>query len=259
DRKIFDTVELLTGWQDINSITRNNYLMSKEELYMCGRYTLTVDKETLSERFGCSFIVPDYRPRYNAAPTQSMPVVLQELGQRNIMMMRWGMIPRWAKDSQMGSKLINARIETVAEKPAFRDSFQKRRCIIPADGYYEWLRLGQTKQPMRIVLKSRELFGFAGLWDNWIDGEGKSLFTFSIITTAAIGSVRHIHHRMPLILTKEDEAVWLQEGLKIPPVEAVSCLTRIKSLDNINAYPVGSLVNSPAYDNPELIIPARDF
>ncbi|MDD2621253.1 MAG: SOS response-associated peptidase, partial [Syntrophomonadaceae bacterium] len=136
---------------------------------MCGRYTLTVDKETLSERFGCSFIVPDYRPRYNAAPTQSMPVVLQELGQRNIMMMRWGMIPRWAKDSQMGSKLINARIETVAEKPAFRDSFQKRRCIIPADGYYEWLRLGQTKQPMRIVLKSRELFGFAGLWDNWID------------------------------------------------------------------------------------------
>lgn len=226
---------------------------------MCGRYTLTVDKETLSERFGCSYIVPDYRPRYNAAPMQSMPVVLQELGQRNIMMMKWGMIPRWAKDLRMGSKLINARMETVAEKPAFRDSFQKRRCIIPADGYYEWLKLGQTKQPMRIVLKSRELFGFAGLWDNWIDGEGNSLFTFSIITTAAIGSVRHIHQRMPLILSKEDEAVWLQEGLKISPADAVSCLTRIRRLDNIEAYAVDALVNSPAYDSPELITPTKDF
>ncbi|MDD3268406.1 MAG: SOS response-associated peptidase [Syntrophomonadaceae bacterium] len=225
---------------------------------MCGRYTLTVNRDHLSERFGCPLIVPDYRPRYNAAPMQLMPVVFEEQGQRKMMMMKWGLVPRWAKDSTLGNKLINARVETVAEKPAFRESFQQRRCIIPSDGYFEWMQLGKAKQPMRIVLKSRELFGFAGIWDNWADAEGKTLFTFSIITTAAIGTVRHIHQRMPLILRREDEAVWLQAYLKTSLAEAASFLAKIQGFDALEAYPIDALVNSPAHDSPELIMPAKD-
>ncbi len=221
---------------------------------MCGRYTLTVDKDQLSERFGCPVIVPDYRPRYNAAPSQLMPVVWNEQGQNNIKMMNWGLVPRWSKDPTLGSKLINARAETLAEKPSFRDSFQRRRCLIPADGYYEWMKLGKSKQPMRIVLKSRELFGMAGLWERWSNSEGYALYSFTIVTTAATGPVRHIHQRMPLILSRADEAAWL----KTSPLEAASLLAKIKPFDNLEAYPIDALVNSPVHDSSELIMPVNN-
>ncbi|MEN6327483.1 MAG: SOS response-associated peptidase [Syntrophomonas sp.] len=224
---------------------------------MCGRYTLTVDKDQLSEHFGCPVIVPDYRPRYNAAPSQLMPVVWDERGQTNLTMMKWGLVPHWAKDPALGNKLINARAETLAEKPAFRDSFQRRRCIIPADGYYEWMKLGQIKQPMRIVLKSQEPFGMAGLWDRWTDAEGHVLSSFTVITTAAAGPVRHIHNRMPLILNRADEADWLHSELK-SLTEATSFLAQLKPSEHLKAYPVDPMVNSPVHDRPELIMPVND-
>ena len=220
---------------------------------MCGRFTLTVDQDELSERFGCPIIVPDYRPRYNVAPSQIMPVVVDEQGRNGLTMMKWGLVPHWSKDALISNKLINARMETAAEKPAFRDSFQRRRCLIPADGYYEWMRLGKTRQPLRIVLKSRELFGFAGLWDIWNDEKGQALWTFTILTTEPVESIRSIHNRMPLIIRREDEEYWLRETKKMTPAEASTFLGRIKPVDDLEAYPVSSLVNSIANDDPKIL------
>jgi len=220
---------------------------------MCGRFTLTVDQDELSERYGCPIIVPDYRPRYNVAPSQIMPVVVEDKGQRHIEMMKWGLVPHWAKDGKMGNRLINARMETVAEKPAFRDSLQNRRCIVPADGYYEWMMEGQGKRPLRIVLETGGLFGFAGLWDKWINEEGQAVWTFSILTTAPVKSIGYIHNRMPFILRRKDEEYWLGERRKITALEAPEFLGRLKPEEKLRAYPVSGLVNSPAHESPELI------
>jgi len=220
---------------------------------MCGRFTLTVNQDELSEHFGCPIIVPDYRPRYNVAPSQVMPVLVGNHGEKHIEMMKWGLVPYWAKDGKIGNKLFNARMETVAEKPTFRDSLGRRRCIVPADGYYEWMKEGKSKQPLRIVLENGGLFGFAGLWDSWINEEGKTLLTFSILTTAPVESISYIHNRMPFILRRKDEEYWLRENRKMTVPEAAEFLSRLKPEESLRAYPVSGLVNSPAHESPELI------
>jgi putative SOS response-associated peptidase YedK len=184
---------------------------------MCGRYTLTANTDTIIKRFKVKDFQGEHNPRYNIAPTQENPVVvLNKKQERIIYPMRWGLIPSWSKDEKIGYKMINARIETVAEKPSFKKAFITRRCLIPADGYYEWQKTGKPgrKPPFRIVLKSRELFVFAGLWDSWKNPEGDIIHSYTIITTKADDLIGKIHPRMPVILRPENEDNWIDPALK---------------------------------------------
>ncbi|WP_406672628.1 SOS response-associated peptidase [Natronospira sp.] len=222
---------------------------------MCGRFTLTSEIEEVAHRFNA--FPPDfsYSPRYNIAPSQLIPVVMKDQHDQNqIRLMKWGLIPFWAKDASIGNRLINARIETLTEKPAFRKAIRQNRCLIPADGFYEWLKLDQGKQPMRIRLKNRKLFAMAGIFDTWDDPKGKRIISCSIITTEASDSIRHIHIRMPLILSPNQEVGWLSPNLngKDQINQFLSAITP----PDLEAYPVTTAVNSPRYDNPELIKPA---
>ena len=183
---------------------------------MCGRFTLAIDPETLQSRFIISsetFL--EHLPRYNIAPQQLVPVIIQRDGGRTPELMRWGLIPFWAKDASIGNKLINARAETLAEKPSFKRSFKRRRCLIPADGFYEWRKGGGGKKtPVRIMLKSEAPFAFAGLWDAWQPPEGDKISSFTIITTEPNELIKPIHHRMPVILRAEDEDAWLNPEMQ---------------------------------------------
>jgi putative SOS response-associated peptidase YedK len=218
---------------------------------MCGRFTLTADLKSVAERFGApASDVETPVPRYNIAPTQGVIVVNDE-GRRQLRQMRWGLIPSWAKEAAIGNKLINARAETLTEKPSFREALKKRRCLIPADGFYEWQKLGKLKQPMRIVLKSREPFGFAGLWDVWENSEGDEIRTCTIITTAANELLREIHTRMPVILTREDEALWLDPKIQDPAV--LLPLLKQYPAELMEFYPVSTQVNTATIDQPENI------
>lgn len=221
---------------------------------MCGRYTLTVERDELSERFGLLNVIPDYRPRYNAAPGQYLPVVVAGDEGHRLVMMKWGLVPFWAKEAAIGNRMINARLETLAEKPAFRRSLNRRRCLVPADGYYEWLKQGRAKQPMRIMPVRRELVALAGLWDEWQNPEGDILQSFSIITIDPVAAVAHIHDRMPLILRREQEDYWL-EGFSGEKGAAVDFLKRIEPFDALEAYEVSDRVNSPRNDEPDLLEP----
>ncbi len=217
---------------------------------MCGRFSITSDLEELRERFGAE-PPQNYEIRYNAAPGQILPVI--EMGKPDEMQMfKWGLIPHWAKDPAIGTRLINARAETIAQKPAFRSAFQKHRCLIPADGFYEWDKTGPKKIPYRVTLKSKELFTFAGICDSWIDDEGKEINTFSIITTEANALIAKIHRRMPVILTKEDETKWLNSQAK---EEDILKLLRAYPSDALDIYPVSTLINNPRHDSPEVINP----
>jgi putative SOS response-associated peptidase YedK len=221
---------------------------------MCGRYTLTVEMDELAERFGCPTVVPALTPRYNIAPTQTAPVIVAENGHNRLVLMRWGLIPFWAKDASIGSKMINARLESIMDKPAFKYALKQRRCLVPADGYYEWQKNAQGKAPLRIVLPQRELFSFAGLWEKWYTAAGHTVFSFTIITTTPAPSVAAIHHRMPVILPREQEDYWLR-GLSAPTQEMESYLAALNPLQELTAYPVSTLVNSPACDDPRCIQP----
>lgn len=180
---------------------------------MCGRYSISVAPEELAAHFDAALPFGDsLRSRLNAAPSQNLPTLLNE-GDRVITMLRWGLIPRWADDPAIGSRMINARAETVAEKPTFREPLKKRRCLALADGFYEWQQTPSGKRPMRISLQSGEPFAFAGLWDTWRDTEGNEMRTFTIITTEPNDLVAPIHNRMPVVLTPENEALWLDNSL----------------------------------------------
>ncbi|MBI5200788.1 MAG: SOS response-associated peptidase family protein [Elusimicrobia bacterium] len=222
---------------------------------MCGRFTLTVGIEALRKRFGFDQPEFDLRPRYNLAPTQDAPVVLADGAKRTLALYRWGLIPSWAKDAKIGNQTINARSETAAEKASFRTPFAKRRCLVLADGFYEWKEVApHVKWPMRIVLKSREPFAFAGLWDEWRSPEGKAVRSFTILTTEAPESTRELHDRVPVILNRGYEPVWLDpksdrrtlENVLIPPPD-----------DALEFFPVSPMVNSPKSDVPECITPAE--
>lgn len=218
---------------------------------MCGRYTITVDSDELSDRFGCIVIQKLGGPRYNMAPQQLAPVITHTSGQKQLQLMKWGLVPFWAKESSIGSRLINARWETLQEKPAFKHLLRRKRCLVPADGYYEWQSSAMGKQPYRIVLPSCGLFGFAGLWDEWRGNDQEPLHTFTIITTDAAPGLSSIHLRMPFIIASGQEAHWLNPDL--PGKDISDFLSDFKPLADLTAYPVSRLVNSVTNDSPECI------
>ncbi|EKN70063.1 hypothetical protein BABA_06791 [Neobacillus bataviensis LMG 21833] len=221
---------------------------------MCGRFTLTATIEEIIDRFDIQAFMEEelYAPSFNIAPSQAVLAVIND-GTRNRMgFLKWGLIPPWAKDMSMGNKMINARAETISEKPSFRHAFKKKRCLVIADSFYEWKRHeDQRKTPMRIKLKSDELFAMAGIWEGWKSPDGKTLYTCSVITTGPNELMKTIHDRMPVILKPEDESTWLDPGL--------SENHKLESLlipydDNLmETYEVSPLVNSPKNNTIELI------
>ena len=224
---------------------------------MCGRYSLVIGMEQLVKRFGIARMEAGWVPRYNVAPTQTMPVVIGQDGSRELRMMQWGLIPFWAKDKSIGSRLINARVETVAEKPAFKYAFRQRRCLVPADGYYEWQKTGAGKQPLRIVRADNEPFALAGLWEQWQDPAGDFVLSYTILTTAPTASVKHIHDRMPLVLNPEQEDYWLYGLRGTTSVEIDAFIKKLASPPDLASYPVSNRVNSPRHDDPLCIKPAE--
>ena len=220
---------------------------------MCGRYTLTEISEHLQVRFGFEDSGIVLEPRYNIAPTQIAPVAIERGGSRVLELMRWGLVPSWAKDESIGVKTINARAETIAEKPSFKRAYASRRCLVPADGFYEWRKgPGNQKIPVRFVLKDRGPFAFAGLWE-CKRGESGSLYTFTIITTQANELVQPVHNRMPVILQPGDEKTWLDP--RTSP-GALPALLAPYPASGMEAYDVSTLVNAPANDSPACIEPA---
>ena len=217
---------------------------------MCGRYTLITDLGELAQRFEFDDTDFSYDPGYNIAPTESV-LTVRNVERREAAFMRWGLIPFWAKDPKTGVRMINARSETAAEKPAFRNALKKRRCLVLADGYYEWQKTPVGKKPYRIVLRSGEPFAMAGLWETWKDPQGNVVPSCTIITTAANDFLAHIHNRMPVILPREKEGVWLD-----PDVKDSASLTSILapySDGALDAYEISTLVNYARNNGPEVI------
>ncbi|MBM4762014.1 SOS response-associated peptidase [Bacillus sp. B15-48] len=221
---------------------------------MCGRFTLTATTEQLMGRFEIeSFLLEaDYAPNYNVAPSQSVPAVINNGNINKMGFLKWGLIPPWAKETKIGYKMINARAETLIEKPSFRHAYRKKRCLIPADSFYEWKRNeNQTKTPMRIKLKSDELFAMAGLWEQWQSPDGESIFSCTVITTTANELIKDVHHRMPVILNREDEKVWLNPSITEP--NRLQSLLKPFNSALMEIYEVSSLINSPKNNSIELI------
>lgn len=222
---------------------------------MCGRFTLTVDPAELKDAFA-GFTFPDqFAPRYNIAPTQPVLAVAND-GRQAADFFIWGLIPSWAKDPAIGSRLINARGESLAEKPAFRGGYKYKRALILADGFYEWQPQPgkKSKVPYFIHLKARRPFAFAGLWDEWNSPDGSPVRTCTIITTGPNELMSAIHNRMPVILQPGDYARWLEPGAATP--ESLNPLIKPFPAAEMEGYPVSTLVNSPANDRAECILPA---
>ena len=230
---------------------------------MCGRYTQLMPWSELVELYRVTAgaaAAPNLAPRYNICPTQDVPVVRAGAGTgtggragREIVMVRWGLVPAWSKDTAMGSRLINARAETVAEKPSFRGAYKSRRCLIPADGFYEWRQQGDgPKQPYRITLSGGAPFAFAGLWERWEKApDGKALRTCTIVTTAANPFLRPIHHRMPVILDAAGHDAWLDAAT--PPDTLAALLVPYGGA--MEAHAVGTRVNNPRNDDAACVAP----
>lgn len=216
---------------------------------MCGRYTLVSEKKRIAEALGI-MIEFDLLPRYNIAPTQDVLAVLND-GKNSARWLRWGLIPAWADDPSIGNRMINARAETLAEKPSFRTALRKRRCLIIADSFYEWRKNPDgTKTPMRIRLKSERPFAFAGLWEVWTK-RAHPILSCTIITTTPNELTRTIHDRMPAILPPSDFLAWLKPGEADP-----TGLFRPYPAEEMEAYAVSNAVNNPQNDRPECIQPA---
>lgn len=217
---------------------------------MCGRYRLSKRKQLIEEYFETANEV-DWKPRFNIAPSQNVGIIRQSSTrpEREFSQVRWGLIPSWAQDAGVGHKIINARSETVADKPAFRDSFRARRCLIPADGFYEWKRSKEAKQPFHFGMLDDSAFAFAGIWDSWNDGRGNSLETCSILTTAPNSLLVDVHDRMPVILEPENYELWLDPGFR--DLNAVSEMLKPFNPKLMKRHPVSSRVNSPANDDSE--------
>jgi len=220
---------------------------------MCGRFSLYADIRTIEERFGeATFEIDEYEPSYNIAPSQQILTVINDGSKNRLGYLKWGLVPPWAKDAKIGFKMINARAETVHEKPSFREALKKKRCLIIADAFYEWKRTEERKVPMRIKMKHDELFALAGLWETWKDTQGKLVHTCTILTTEPNGLMSTIHDRMPVILKAEDEATWLDSSIK--DVEQVKDLLQpFQDESLLEAYEVSEQVNSPKNNSPELI------
>jgi putative SOS response-associated peptidase YedK len=213
---------------------------------MCGRYVVATE-ELFLKGFP-NFRASKITPRYNIAPTQLVPV-LRDID-AGIEMLKWGLIPRWAKDSSIAHNIINARSETIAEKPAFKDAFKNRRCIILSTGFYEWKREGTKKTPYYIFAKDREYFSFAGLWENWKSPEGEIVETCTIVTTAANEFIRPLHNRMPAIIRTEDFQKWLNKDAES---ETLKKLLQPFPNHNLEMYRVSTFVNNPKNESEECI------
>lgn len=221
---------------------------------MCGRFTLTATFTEIIDRFDIEAAIQAelYAPNFNAAPSQSVLAVINDGKRNRLGYLKWGLIPSWSKDTKIGHKMINARAETLAEKPSFREAYKKRRCIIIADSFYEWKRHeDKTKTPMRIKLKSGDLFAMAGIWEQWKSPNGESIFTCSVITTKPNELVTEIHNRMPAILEQKNEKKWLNPT--ITNTDFLDTLLTPLSSEHMETYEVSSLVNSPKNNSIDLI------
>lgn len=216
---------------------------------MCGRFSLTQSAEPIAQIFQLPDL-PDLKPRYNIAPSQQVATIIQPT-QREFRWMRWGLIPSWAKDPKIGNKLINARAETLAEKPSFRNAFKRRRCLIIADGFYEWQKLEKRKQPYYIKMQDGNPFAFAGLWESWKSPQGEEIVSCTIVTTAANSLMEPIHDRMPVILSPDECDRWLDSSAS--EAQVLKNLLKPYNSDEMLAFPVSSTVNSPANDRAECI------
>jgi putative SOS response-associated peptidase YedK len=228
-----------------------NFVFNIKE--MCGRYSFAQLSIDVEKWFKIHVDGNTYIARYNAAPGQLQGVITNSNPQ-TLSYLTWGLIPFWAKDSTMASKLINARSETILSKPAYNKSFHSKRCLIPADGFYEWKKMGKQIIPHHIRLKSLEMFAIAGIWDEWISESGKAIQTFSLITTSANQIMKPIHQRMPVILTPETEGAWLSNDLK--PRELLDFLRPYPD-ENMEVYEVSNLVNSVVNEGESLKIQAK--
>jgi putative SOS response-associated peptidase YedK len=220
---------------------------------MCGRFALTLDPADLQEAFP-EFIFPaQVTPRYNIAPTQPI-LALPNDGTNKADYFTWGLIPSWAKDPAIGNRMINARAETLAEKPSFRSAYKYRRCLIFANGFYEWQVSpgSKNKIPHFIHLKSGEPFAFAGLWEHWQSGDGSEVRSAAIITTEPNGMMSSIHNRMPVVLPRHAYTQWLDPAPRFP-VDLNSLLIPFPA-EKMEAYPISTLVNSPGNDKPEILV-----
>lgn len=221
---------------------------------MCGRYSFTLPPEALHALFRVVTTL-NLKPLYNVAPTQQVPVIGQEKdGRRALKLFRWGLIPRWSKEMPKTAPLINARSEGIADKPTFRDSFAQRRCLVPADGFYEWRKDKDNpdKRPWRIFLKDRPGFAFAGIWDAWRNPDGEILRSFAIATAPANGRIAEIHDRTPVMLRTEDEDTWLDPEASRDRLQ--SLLTAYDP-DKIDLYRVSTRVNSVKNDDEACLAP----
>jgi len=220
---------------------------------MCGRFTLHVPPEDLREYFDLDE-VPDFAASYNMAPSQPVPAVRVTDRQREMVMLRWGLIPPWAKEARTGYRMINARAETVADKPAYRNALRHRRCLIPANGFYEWKSSADGKQPWYIHMQDARVFAFAGLWEHW-DGEDESIDSCALIVTAANDTVRPVHDRMPVILEPSAYDQWLDPEVTGP--DRLSALLRPWSGAALTMYPVSRYVNSPLHNDARCTSPVE--
>lgn len=220
---------------------------------MCGRFALKAPPRSIQEHFHLPETV-DLNPRYNIAPSQEIAVVrlLRRKDHRQLDLLRWGLIPHWAKDMKIGYKMINARAETLAQKPSFRSAFKKRRCLIVADGFYEWKHVGKAKQPFYVQLIKEAVFAFAGLWESWINPYGNMVESCTIITTTPNILIREIHDRMPVILRPEQYDTWLQDST---PEHSLQQILMPYPAEEMEAYRVSAEVNSPKNDAPICILP----
>jgi putative SOS response-associated peptidase YedK len=224
---------------------------------MCGRYRLSRRKQIIGECFETAPWDNDWSPRYNIAPTQQVPVIRQHPREpiRQLSLMKWGLIPHWSKSASDAASMINARSETAVTKPAFREPMRLRRCLIPADAFYEWKRTATSKQPYCFEVNEGELFAFAGLWDGWKNAEGQWVKSCSILTTSPNAVTSAVHDRMPVILDPESYDVWLDPGMT--HVQVVSELLKPYDATAMRCYPVSSRVNHVANDDADCSRPVE--
>lgn len=227
---------------------------------MCGRFTNNAKPEQIKKEFKVGSENANlFQPRFNIAPSQMINVVFAPESERILSQLKWGLVPSWAKDSDIGNRMINARAETITEKPSFREAFKSRRCIIPASGFYEWQKKATgTKQPFYFYLKEKDVFGFAGLWESWVDKTtGDELETCTIITTEANEALQPVHDRMPVILKPENYDQWLDTKEK--NTNKLQELLKPYPADKIGSHTVGRNVNIPDSDSADLILPMNSL
>jgi putative SOS response-associated peptidase YedK len=223
------------------------------EFSMCGRFEIHSTLEIIAKLFGIDPLGFDIKPNYNVAPSQDIAIVVREGNKNRLVSCRWGFVCSWSKDMSQAFKMINARAETVAEKPSFREAFQKKRCLVVADGFYEWQKVGATKKPVYIHLRSGKPMGFAGLYNTWTSPEGEKICTSTIITTEANEILYPIHDRMPVITPEDKFETWL--GPMERDKDTLKTILKPYPAEDLEIYEISSKVNSVKYNAPDVIEP----